>query len=262
MEAPAEQRPPPRASWRAGPPIALALWTAVVAVDRLTAHTLATAWTVFALLCCLCGLLVTVGRSLARRSDGWEPALVAGLASLAGPLSLLLLLFPGVRLALQEIPLLAKSRETRQLGHDRLRARAAERRRTVTPASTAVPLPVPAPGKRFLFGDLRRPRSMAVVLVGCIAIFPVCWLVLLVAYGLAGESGSTQHAERVILVLAAIPSAIGVLGATVDRFRARHIPDGRGATLLSREGLVSGIAVLAAFGGAAAFAVWLWNSVL
>ena len=127
----------------------------------------------------------------------------------------------------------------------------------------AAPAPVAKPGGRtFLFGDPRRPRSLAFALVASIATFPLFWFAFLIVYGL-GEGPSTQHAERVIIVLAAIPPGVGVVLATVDWLGARrsYAPEARG-TLVSREALLSAVAVLVTSGAAIALGVWLWNAFL
>jgi hypothetical protein len=115
--------------------------------------------------------------------------------------------------------------------------------------------------KDFLFGDPRRPRSLALALVTAIVIFPVAWVALLVVYGLGSNDPATQHGERVIVVLAAIPAVIGLLAAVLDWRGARrsYPPDARGA-LVGREGVVCGAAVLVVLGAATALGVVLWNS--
>jgi hypothetical protein len=112
----------------------------------------------------------------------------------------------------------------------------------------------------FLFGDPRRPRSLALAFVAAIALFPVAWAALLVVYGL-GSYATTQHGERVIVVLAAIPAAIGLIAAPLDWRGARrsYPPDDRGA-LLGREGVLCGAVVLAVLGGATALGVLLWTT--
>jgi hypothetical protein len=123
--------------------------------------------------------------------------------------------------------------------------------------------------RSFLFGDARQPRSLAFALVASVATFPVLWFVLLVLWGLGGNGNepysdrATQHAERVILVLAAILPAIGLVAASLDWLSARrsYPSEARGA-LLGREGILCAAAVLIVLGSAVALGILLWNSTL
>lgn len=84
-------------------------------------------WSVTGVLTCLAGLAVALGRARARRGDTWQAALVAAPASLLGPLSATLLMFPAVRRSLREaaIQLRARGAEVEALGHTREQAAAA-----------------------------------------------------------------------------------------------------------------------------------------
>jgi hypothetical protein len=132
--------------------------------------------------------------------------------------------------------------------------------RSSPPSAPAQPSRRDGP-RDFLFGDPRRPRSLALALVTAIAMFPLAWVALLVVYGLGSNDPATQHAERVIVVLAAIPAVLGLAAALLDWRGARrsYPPDARGA-LVGREGVLCGIAVLAVLGAAAALGVLLWNT--
>lgn len=142
-----------------------------------------------------------------------------------------------------------------------------------TPTSAPTLVPKPVDDRRFLFGDARRPRSLALAMVVSVATFPVFWGILLIIWGLGGTNDyaqseealrqSDQHAERVIVVLAAILPAIALVAASLDWRGARrsYAPETRGA-LLGREGILCAAAVFAVLGGAVALGVLLWNSVI
>jgi hypothetical protein len=138
----------------------------------------------------------------------------------------------------------------------RRRAEARSGRPTVPPPTSR-----PDGPRDFLFGDPRRPRSLALALIAATALFPVAWVALLVVYGLGSNDPATQHGERVIVVLAAIPAAVGLAAAVLDWRGARrsYAPEARGA-LVGREGVLCATAVLGVFGAAAALGVVLWNS--
>lgn len=138
----------------------------------------------------------------------------------------------------------------------RRRAEARSGRQTVPPPASR-----PDGPRDFLFGDPRRPRSLALALIAVIALFPVAWVALLVVYGLGSNDPATQHGERVIVVLAAIPAVVGLLAAVLDWRGARRTypPDARGA-LVGREGVVCGAVVLVVLGAATALGIVLWNS--
>jgi uncharacterized membrane protein len=143
------------------------------------------------------------------------------------------------------------------------------RRAQAGSTSTSAPGPAPKPShdRSFLFGDPRRARSLALAYVVSIATFPLSWGILLVLWGLGGgdyeSDQAVQHAERVIVVLAAILPAIGLVAASLDWLGARrsYPPETRGA-LLSREGILGAAAVLTVLAGAVALGVVLWNTVV
>ena len=114
------------------------------------------------------------------------------------------------------------------------------------------------PHRRFLFGDARRPRSLALALIASVATFPVFWAICFFLMAL-GEAAS-PHAERVIVVIAGTGSAIGLMAATVVWLAARRTypAEERGA-FLSREGALSAAGFLVALGAALELGVVLWN---
>jgi hypothetical protein len=137
----------------------------------------------------------------------------------------------------------------------------------------AQPQPPPAspqaalePRRSFLFGDPRRPRSLALALIAALATFPLCWGLLLIVWGLGGgntptSDEATRHAERVIVVLAGIFPALGIVAACLDWRGARHsYPPGARGALLNREGVLCAGAVLTVMAGAVALGLLLWNS--
>src|SRR2546426_4098085 len=257
MQAPTGGPSPPRGRGNPGAAIVLVVWTSLLVLASLGGNdSVANTWTAFALLACLCGLLVALGRSRARRDDTWN-SLLAIPVSLLGPVGIVFLFLPPVRRALREV-----SPQLRASGDALLQLGEPEREPVATPASAPVPAGRPLYGQRFVFGDLRRPRKLALVLVASVALFPVLWSVFLVLYGLGGSTGgSTQHAERVIVVLAAIPAATGVVVAFVDWFRARRRSE-EAPGFSGREAILSGCAALLAMTGAVALGVWAWNTEL
>jgi hypothetical protein len=93
-------------------------------------------------------------------------------------------------------------------------------------AVALAPVPVPTPragrARTFPFGDPRRPRSLALALVACIALFPVLWGVLLM-----------------LIWMAAVLPAIGLVAAMLDWLHARRsYPPAERGELLGWEGIL------------------------
>jgi hypothetical protein len=95
----------PRGKKRPGAAIALGLWALLVSVSLMgSGDSFGVVWGASALLVCLAGLAVVVGRICVRRGDTWQAAVVAAIASFFGPLSAILLAFPSVRRSLRDVP--------------------------------------------------------------------------------------------------------------------------------------------------------------
>jgi hypothetical protein len=123
---------------------------------------------------------------------------------------------------------------------------------------TSEPAPAPKPRgpKGFVFGDPRRPRSLAIALVVAIATFPAAWFVLLILYAL-GEGDTTGHAESSVALLAAVIVALGAVAASIGWIAARRsYPRDARVAMLGREGILSAAAVLAILGPGIVFGVW------
>src|SRR2546426_3716063 len=102
MQAPTGGPSPPRGRGNPGAAIVLVVWTSLLVLASLGGNdSVANTWTAFALLACLCGLLVALGRSRARRDDTWN-SLLAIPVSLLGPVGIVFLFLPPVRRALRE----------------------------------------------------------------------------------------------------------------------------------------------------------------
>jgi hypothetical protein len=114
----------------------------------------------------------------------------------------------------------------------------------------------------FWFGDPRRPRSLAFALLGAIVTFPLLWAGFFVVMAL-GEPEDTRHAERVVVVLAAIGPVLGFVAAAVTWSLAwrTYAPEER-VPLRRREGALWSATVLVVAGAGASLGVLLWNTYL
>src|SRR4051812_43153920 len=111
----------------------------------------------------------------------------------------------------------------------------------------------------FVFGDPRRPRSLAVAFVLAIASFPVQWCVWLFLWA-ASDGDPTGNTEQGLVWFAGVPVVVGLLVALAGWLRARRsYPRDARRALLGREGILSTAAVLAVLGPVLAFGVWAWN---
>jgi hypothetical protein len=96
----------PRGERRLGAAVALAVSALLWLIGLLgTGDPYAIVWSAGGLLTCLAGLAVVIGRICVFRGDTWQAALVAAFASLLGPLSAALLVFPPVWRSLRDVPL-------------------------------------------------------------------------------------------------------------------------------------------------------------
>src|SRR5437867_115087 len=101
-----------------------------------------------------------------------------------------------------------------------------------------------ATSKTFLFGDPCRARSLGFALAASVGSYPLFWAVFFFLLFL-GEPADTRHAERVIVVLAGVGPAIGLVITTVGWRVARHTyPAEERQPLRSREGALAAVGVL------------------
>lgn len=206
----------PRPKRRFGAALVLAglaiLWLRVLVG---TGDPYAIVWFLGAYLTCVGGFAVALGRAFAYRGDTWQAALVAGFASVLGPLSAVLLLVPPVWRSLREVP--AQWRARREVPED---ARAPEQAPAVqlhTPEQApTVQLHTPEQAE----AAHRQGASLALGLVAAAIAF---WSSILISVWFAFASTTVTDGDWVVLSLlvAFVVGAAGFVGVLALQRRHR-----------------------------------------